>query len=172
MIDTIVTLLSHVWELIRPLKLLQDYEVGVVYYKGAYSYDMKQGWNYKEPWRLKEFKVVTKQDDTKKLGSQRINGWTIIPVVKYHVKNARKYYKNVLSSKDSIVDDITASAIAVTVHSKPEQHPLNLIPLILSSVRYEARKYGYYVEKLEFATCDKLRGFYHVINKESEEGTA
>lgn len=171
MLDTIVNLIKEVWEILRPCQILYDYELGVVYQRGAYHSNMKTGWNWKFPWEIKEYKVITNQDDSKRLPSQRINGWSIVPIVRFHVKNARKYYKNVLSSKDSIVEDITASCIATAVIQNHNENPYDLIPLILTSIRHECRHYGYYVKQLEFPTCDRLKGYYHVISKEFPEAT-
>lgn len=166
MLEQILNLITRAWDDIRCFTFMNDYEVGIIYRVGSYHREMKVGWNWKYPF-LEEYKVVSCQDDTKQLKTQTVESvtgdcYTVTPVVCFYVKNARQYYRRVLSSADSIVDDKVAGVIAD--HFSRGCYDKNEI---LKEIREECQIYGYKVRDLSFATFAKIQTIRLIHNQDS-----
>lgn len=157
MFETLFTFIKDIYEELSFCKFLYDYEVGVTYRYGIYHHEMKKGINWKIPV-IEEFKNVSAQDDTKQLKSQTVEDhdgliYTATPVVTFYVKNARKYFRNVLSNQDSIVDDIVASIVAEHMKCSSDVD----LNMILKNVRESCYVYGYKVRDISFATYAPIK---------------
>lgn len=168
MFEQLLALVTKSWDDIKCVTFMYDYEVGVVYRSGSYHRMMHVGWNWKIPF-IEEYKTVSGQDDTKTLPAQTVGipdedeYMTIVPVVCFYVKDPKRYYRKVLSSQDSIVEDLTAGILAS--HMLEGNYDRKAV---LKELREACSTYGYRVRDLTFSTIAKIPTYRLMHDKTPE----
>lgn len=161
MFDWIKDLLSATGSLLLPVVICHAWQGGVILRWGRYHRTIEPGYHAKIPL-VEDVILFEACETTMRLPVQSLTtsddkSVEISSIVKYEIKDARKYVCDVWDQKD-VLADVTAGAVSDWVEAHTYDELMHGTPAkeVLTKVKYGVGKYGFQVNQLTFP--DKARG--------------
>jgi regulator of protease activity HflC (stomatin/prohibitin superfamily) len=161
MFDWIKDVITATGSLLSPLVICHAWQGGVILRWGRFHRAITPG--YYAKWPLAEDVVLFEAcESTMRLPVQSLTtsddkSVEVSSIVKYEIKDARKYVCDVWDQKD-VLADVTAGAVSEWVQSHTYAELMQGTPekQVLTKVKYGVGKYGFQVNQVTFP--DKAKG--------------
>lgn len=161
MLDKLIEFLLNVIEHVIPLKILKEYQQGVLFRFGRFNKELGPGVHFKIPFldTIEEYPVVY---TTITLPPQSIITKDGISVVirghiKYKIEDIKIFAVDVYDAIDAL-SDMTGGVIYDEIISKTweEAYNTNLQQILTKKARVEAKKWGIHVDKVTITDFSKM----------------
>ena len=160
MIERIFDFISHSWEKITPIVVIDQTEMGIIKRLGIFRREIKLGLRFKIPF-IETYETALTIVTTLGLHAQTLTtkdnkSVVISAIVKYNIKNVKLYLLKVYDSTD-VIADVTMGEIQKQVRDTKYEDLSIVESQILKNVRKSVKAYGVHIHFITFIDIGAVR---------------